>query len=202
MALKLVKDSGLLSSYEELVSELAEMEQLPEDPYEFAADFFLNCEKKKQAQIRKIQASYSVEPVVEEEAEESSVSKPPPRRLTKVALKSRSNAPPPLPKVTASTFQITQLKPRPVITSIKREEIKYGYVDIVTKQEVRVVTDTKDQPLPQEDQIIGPEANSPELEAEPIEDPETRFQSHEVRPEDQGEEGIAEAIDDEPLPPQ
>lgn len=198
MALKLVKDSGLLSSYEELVSELAEMEQLPEDPYEFAADFFLNCEKKKQAQIRKIQASYSAEPVLEEEAEESSVSKPVPRRLAKVALKSRSNAPPPLPKVTASTFQITQLKPRPVITSIKREEIKYGYVDIVTKQEVRVVADTKDPPL--EDQIVEP--NSQKLEAEPIEDPETRFQSHEVRPEDQGEEGIAEAIDDEPLPPQ
>lgn len=190
MALKLVKDSGLLTSYEELVAELAEMDQLPEDPYEFAADFFLACEKKKQAQIRKIQASYRAEPVEEEEAEESSGPKPAPRRIAKVTLKSRANAPPPLPKVTASTFQITQLKPRPVITSIKREEIRYGYVDIVTKQEVRVVADTQ------------PPAQLPLEEAEAIEDPQTRFQSAEVRPEDPSEEGIDEAIDDEPLPPQ
>jgi len=191
MALKLVKDSGLLTSYEELVAELAELDPLPEDPYEFAADFFLACEKKKQAQIRKIQASYRAEPVPEEEAEESSGPKPAPRRIAKVALKSRSNAPPPLPKVTASTFQITQLKPRPVITSVKREEIRYGYVDIVTKQEVRVVSDTQ------------PPAQQPIDEAEDLEeDPQTRFQSHEARPEDPSEEGIAEAIDDEPLPPQ
>ena len=65
MSLKIVKDTGLLTSYEELVAELAEAEPYPDDPFEYAALFFLNCDKKKQAQLRKIQASYRAEPVPE-----------------------------------------------------------------------------------------------------------------------------------------
>lgn len=217
MSLKVVKDSGLLNSYEELVSELAEMDALPENPYEFAAEFFLSCEKKKQAQIRKIQASYRAEPVVEEE-EESTGSKPAPRRMAKLTLRSKANAPLPIPKVTASTFEITKQKPRQMVTSMKREEIKYGYVDVVTKQEVRISA-ASNHPTSTDYEIVEPADASEPVEIQETssapearedldmssapegrEDPESRFQSS--RPEDQTEEGVAEALDDEPLPPQ
>jgi hypothetical protein len=125
----LLKDTGLLQAYSELVGDLMSQGTPEGDVFEYSARFILEFSKKQAAFREKAGRNYSADSVIEEEGEDSVVLTKPKRKRTKLTLATRQGLTPLHQKIGPSLFELTDTKPRSLVMQIHRKPIDYSALE-------------------------------------------------------------------------